>query len=145
MEPDLGRNCPHGHAALAQFMDQSVALLVRLPRGFTLRLRPCDDPWQETGRRHITRSDGPWWCWRERLLNVCAVLLQHLFERIAEILEHMPAVGHVDGLRRTERGPFRVCFGSITADDFDPRMGAQPGGDSGCRAIRQQVDDLLAL
>jgi len=41
------------------------------------------------------------------------MLLQHLLERITEVLEQMPAVGNLDGVRRATRGPVRIRFGAI--------------------------------
>ena len=57
----------------------------------------------------------------------------------------MPAVGHLPRLRRRFAGCGTIPRASVTADDLDLRVLAQPRDYSIALAIGQEVDDLTAL
>jgi hypothetical protein len=54
------------------------------------------------------------------------MMKQKPFQRVREILEQMPAIGHLLGLRCSHSSAFRVSTGAISANDFYPWMTAKP-------------------
>ena len=65
---------------------------------------------------------------------------QPAFPRFAQVLQQMPAVGDRDGVGSAFAGALNGLRAPITADDFDLGMLSQPGGQSGCCTIGQQID-----
>ena len=57
----------------------------------------------------------------------------------------MPSVGHLLRLRRRRAGGRTITRTTVTADDLDLRVLAQPGDHRVALAIGQQIDDLAAL
>src|SRR3954467_8336521 len=57
----------------------------------------------------------------------------------------MPAIGHLRRLRSALPSPLRIEAGPIPRDDLDTGMTFQPGGHSLGAAIRQYLDDAVAL
>ena len=64
---------------------------------------------------------------------------------VAEVAEQMPSICHLDSVRRALTDPVGIRASTITGDDLDARMTAQPPTDCRRFAVRQQIDDLVRL
>jgi hypothetical protein len=62
---------------------------------------------------------------------------------LAEVADEMKAVDDLDRLGCPPANPVGVVVAPIATDDRDRRMSDQPGGDTGGRAVRQQVYDSM--
>ncbi len=69
----------------------------------------------------------------------------HGADGIAEVTQQVPAVRHLDRIRRTLAHAVRVGAGPVARDDLDPGMLTKPSGQGVGLPVRQQVDDLVAL
>jgi hypothetical protein len=105
-------------------------------------------------KRRACGSDGSWCLGRHcaignnrgrRRCNRFAMTADRGTEGIAEIAQEMPAVGNLDSGRRPVSDGAAEDAGAITRNDLHTRMLFEPGRDSRGVAVRQQVDDLLAL
>src|SRR3712207_6319392 len=95
VESTLGRNRAQRHAALAEIVHRGIALEVGLPLGLPLRPHPrCDTPRWPGGVPARVASSRCRRGWAEDMFNPCTMLLQHLIERSAEVLQQMPPVGN---------------------------------------------------
>jgi hypothetical protein len=65
--------------------------------------------------------------------------------RGTQVAQHVPPVGHLDGLGSALAGPVGVSTGAVTSDHLDARMGAQPGREGLSLPVRQQVHHAVAL
>jgi len=61
-----------------------------------------------------------------RLLHTGALACEHPLESFSQILQHVPAVGHLHGLRRACPRAFSVLRGAIATDNLNTCMGLQP-------------------
>jgi len=84
------------------------------------------------------------WCsCRVKLLrNDCPVVLQHGGKRIREIFQQVPAVGNLQRMGRTITNRLRIGLGSVTGDNLDPWMVAQPLTHAFRGSVRQEVNDV---
>jgi hypothetical protein len=64
---------------------------------------------------------------------------------VAAIAEKMPAIGDVDRFGRALPCALGIHICPVSGDDLNAGMVAQPSGESLGLAIRQQVDDPVAL
>jgi len=64
---------------------------------------------------------------------------------IAEIAQHVPAVGHLHGVGRTLAGAVRIGPGTVARDDLNAGVPLQPCRQRAGLPVRQQVHDLVAL
>ena len=60
------------------------------------------------------------------------------------VLEQMPAVADLQGLGSDLGGPLSEATATISAHDFDARMGREPSRDGAALPVRQEVDDASA-
>ena len=68
---------------------------------------------------------------------------QEGFQGLAEVLDEMKPVDDLHRLGRPPANAVGVEVAAITTDDGDRRMLGQPGGDTGGRAVRQEVHDAM--
>jgi hypothetical protein len=68
---------------------------------------------------------------------------QERFQRLAEVLDEVKAIDHLDSLGGSLTNAIRIEVTPITADSLDRRMLRQPGRDARGRAVRQQVHDAM--
>jgi len=73
------------------------------------------------------------------------VPLQQPFQRFPEILQQMPAIGDLDGLRGSLARTVRVGTGAIPADDLHSEMIEEPPGERRGLAPQQEVDGTMRL
>jgi hypothetical protein len=71
--------------------------------------------------------------------------LEYGGQRIGEIFQEMPAIGNLQGFGRSFGNRLRIGLGSITRDDLDSWMVAQPLTHAFGGSVRQQVDDMSTL
>jgi hypothetical protein len=71
--------------------------------------------------------------------------LRHTPQRFAEVLEQVPAIGDLEGGRRSIGGTFNVEVGPVAADDFHTRMRPQPAGKALGRSLGQQINRSMTL
>jgi hypothetical protein len=64
---------------------------------------------------------------------------------LRQVLFDVPSVGNLDRLWSTASDAIGVGAGSITTDDLNFLVPAEPGGQGRCRPIWQQVDDPMLL
>ncbi len=88
-------------------------------------------------RRRSRRGDG----WDEHLRMV----RKKANQRLAQILEDMPSVRHLDGLRSTLLRPFSVRTCAIAADKLDSGMLLEPGAQSLSSALRQELNRAVPI
>ena len=65
--------------------------------------------------------------------------------RFGQVLQQMPAVGHLLCLWRSLANRVRIGTSSIATDKLDLRMLPEPSGHCFRRAIRQKVQDSMLL
>src|SRR5262249_48073160 len=65
--------------------------------------------------------------------------------RITEIAQQVPTVGHLDGLRSARAGSYDVVVGTVTGDDLDLGMIAQPSAKGLCGSLGQEVHRTAAF
>ncbi len=70
---------------------------------------------------------------------------QKRLERVGEIIDHVPAVGDLDGLGRAARNAVGVQSTTIAGRHLDRRVRLKPRGDAVGRAIGQQVGRSMPL
>ena len=70
---------------------------------------------------------------------------QASLQRLDQVLDQMPTIGHLDRLRRTFPGGLRIRRSAITADDLDAGMLPEPGATRLGLAILEQLDDPSLL
>ena len=73
------------------------------------------------------------------------VAVDHSTDGIAEIAQQMPAVRHLDRLRRALANPVGIGTGTVSRNDLDSRMLTKPLGQRLGLTVRQQVHNLVAL
>jgi hypothetical protein len=73
------------------------------------------------------------------------LLRSRCLEHFAEMLEPVPAVKHVFGLRCAFRRSFAVTGPAITAHHLDSRMLSEPVGKNRLVAAQQQIDRSMPL
>jgi hypothetical protein len=71
--------------------------------------------------------------------------VEDLDQRIPQVLEQMPAIGHLHSIRRTLSGPLGIRPGPIPTDDLNSWMLLEPVGKRCGGAIRQEIDHGAAL
>jgi hypothetical protein len=64
---------------------------------------------------------------------------------VRQILQHMKAIDNLYGSRRAPARTFGIRAGPIAGNDLDGQVPSQPGRESICGAIRQQIDDLVCF
>ena len=79
------------------------------------------------------------------LAHRLAVPLDGCLQGVAEMAEQMPTVRDLDRRGRTAPDPIGIRARPIAGDHLDPGVPAQPVGDGAGLAIRQQIDDAVAL
>ena len=75
--------------------------------------------------------------WRQCLAQQRQLGSDRLQKGFGRILEQMPAVGNLDGLRRRAVGRSTVACPAVPADHFNLAVGAEPGGNSFTLAVGQ--------
>jgi len=71
--------------------------------------------------------------------------IKHPLERFSVVLEHMPAICHLERSRCPVRGSASILGRAVTGDHVDTRMVPQPGRERLGRAIRQEIDWLMVF
>jgi hypothetical protein len=71
--------------------------------------------------------------------------VEHAFERLAQVAEHMPAVGHLDRKRCALSCPAPIFCRAVTRDDLNARMVLQPGRNRFSCPFRQQIDHSMCV
>ena len=66
-------------------------------------------------------------------------------QRLDQILEDVPTIGHLDRLRRTLAGRFCIRCGAVTADHLETGILAEPGRQGLGLAILEEIDDPSPL
>lgn len=84
-------------------------------------------------------------CITSRFLQHPIVSHEESLQGISEILQEVPPVGNLHGIRRTTSGTVRIGAGSISADNLDARVSLQPSSKGISRAIGQQINRTVAL
>ena len=80
-----------------------------------------------------------------RFLQDGRMVVKEILQRVAQILEQMPAIRHVDRLWRTPRCRVGVAATPVARDHANRGVVSEPGGDRVGRALGQQGDRLAAL
>lgn len=144
--PQVAGDLAHTHAVLQQLVDQGVvgAAAVGHPPGGVGRLLVGRAGLAVAGQRGL-----PLW-FRLRLdqgeaVQAGAVVHHGAFDGAGEVLPQVEAVSHLQGLGRRGVGGLRVGAGAVTADHLDLRVGREPGDEGGGVALREQVQDPVAL
>jgi hypothetical protein len=73
------------------------------------------------------------------------VPIRQASDSVTKIAEQMPPVSDLHGTGRALANAVGVGAGAITGDDLNTGTIAQPCGESGRFAIRQQIDHLVRL
>src|SRR3546814_20295744 len=68
-----------------------------------------------------------------------------LAQRLTQATEQMPAIGHLHGPWSSAPCSIGIKVGAITRDNLDPRVAIQPVGHAVRIAIRQQIQNAIAL
>jgi hypothetical protein len=84
-------------------------------------------------------------CWLKVQSNNCPVVLEYAGQRIGEIFQEMPAIGNLHSIRRTIANRLRLRLGSVTCDNLNARMVAQPATHAFGGSVMQQVDDMSSF
>jgi hypothetical protein len=71
------------------------------------------------------------------------VVDEEAFQGLAEVLDEMEAIDHLDGLGRASAKAIGVEVAPIATNHGDRRMLGEPGRDAGGRAVRQEVHDAV--
>ncbi len=93
----------------------------------------------------LCRRRGGWLHLLGGAVEIAVVAVDHGTDGIAEIAQQVPAVGHLDRLRRALADPVGIGAGTVTRDDLDPGMLTKPLRQRLGLTVRQQVHDLVAL
>jgi hypothetical protein len=64
---------------------------------------------------------------------------------VAEVAQHVPAVGDLDGPGRALASTVGVRAGTVAGDDLDSRVRPQPSRERGGLPVWQEVDDAVAF
>ena len=73
------------------------------------------------------------------------VIGQKCGKRVREIFQEMPAIRNLQGMGRTITNRLRIGLGSVTGDNLDPWMVAQPLTHAFRSSVRQEVNDVSTL
>src|SRR5262245_7874157 len=73
------------------------------------------------------------------------VALDNTFEYVARVLDQVEAIGDLHGVWCSLTPGASVVGGSVSRDNLDARMLAQPGGGCPCTPIGKEVDDCMGL
>jgi hypothetical protein len=68
-----------------------------------------------------------------------------LAQRLTQATEQVPAIGHLHGAGRAATGSIGIKAGAITRDNLDPWVALQPVGHAVRVAVRQQIQNAIAL
>lgn len=79
------------------------------------------------------------------MADLCLIVLEDQSERFSQVVDEMPAIGHLNRLRSPLRSRCCIISTSIPAHYFDLGMRFEPGGGRLRRPIWQQVDDPVGL
>ncbi len=79
------------------------------------------------------------------LLGHGVVTLHDHAHRLAEVAQHVPSVGDLDGARRADPRTLGVGAGPVVGEDLHARVRPQPGGQRLCRPVGQQVHHRVLL
>jgi hypothetical protein len=79
------------------------------------------------------------------LLEDDLLMQEEALERSHQIVDQMPPVRHLNSLGRAAARAVSVESGAVPTHYNDPRMRSQPGCHRLSRAVRQQVDEAMAL
>lgn len=85
-------------------------------------------------RRGLTGRCGRLWL---AALDGGVMVLQFLEHSVGQILEQMPAIGYLQGVRRPLANASCVCLGTATTDGLHAGVVPQPGGECLRSAIRE--------
>jgi hypothetical protein len=76
----------------------------------------------------------------EGLPQVSAMPPDDAFDCLRQVVQEVPGIGYLPGLRGADLGPVAVGAGTVAADDPDLRMVPQPGREGRCGPVGQDVD-----
>jgi len=68
---------------------------------------------------------------------------QHFLQRVAHVLDEVPAIRDLNGVGRSGSYPLRVAVGAVAADDLDAEVFLVP--EANCAEALLQVPEGLAL
>src|ERR1035437_846635 len=137
IETELARNPPLRHPASSQFHHLLIAAMAPIPILLLI----------EYG---FGRSRSHWH--RGRLWSLGSIRgcrgaredammrSQGVFQCLAQVMQEVPAIGHLDRLRRSLPRRFGIGTGPVATNNFSSWMRAQPLGDGLGFSIRQQID-----
>jgi hypothetical protein len=117
----------------------SALLLLALDPGLGLRRRNSAERWK-AGALALLLTDQAAGRLQEHL-----VTMQHPFQRITEVLQQMPAIGHLDSLRQDTERRLGIRTTAISAHDPDVWMPSEPICCRFHRAIGEQVQRAVLL
>jgi hypothetical protein len=80
-------------------------------------------------------------CWAE----FASAAGQQEFEGLHQIPDEMETVGNLEGVRSRLTRSGSILGAAIPADDADTRMRSQPASKGGTGAVRQEINDRVAL
>jgi hypothetical protein len=66
-------------------------------------------------------------------------------QRIAQVLEQVPAIRHLDSLGSPYVRGFRISAGPISANDFNTGLSLEPDRQCLGLPVREQFNDLMPL
>lgn len=146
MDTDLTGDVVGGRASGRQALDRLVLLdeagVARTTdRCFLLDASPRPMR-RERSRRCRFRVSRQW---QHRRPQGGAVLQQDFLQRVRQIAHQMPAVGTLDDARCPLPRTIRIGWGTVPGDMFHAGMLAQPGRERCGRAVREQIDNVVAL
>ena len=67
--------------------------------------------------------------WRKSNVDSRLVRLQDLEHCLTQVLQQVPAIGYLYGIRRTLTRTFCIHTAPIAADNLDARVGLEPGSE----------------
>ena len=70
---------------------------------------------------------------------------EEVLQRIGQVVDQVPAVGHLDGVGRAVPRPFGIGAAAVAGDDLDAGMRPQPGRQAAAGAIGQEIDGAVPL
>lgn len=80
-----------------------------------------------------------------RATRCCAKPIGESLDRISEIAEQVPTISDLNNARRALANAVGINAGSITRDNLDTRVIAQPSGHRRGVAVRQEINHLIRL